>query len=388
MTSYATDPGASSMTPPDPSGFGPDVSGPDREAGLWTVDVLNASISMRGLSDAEMHELDRCWQRCNPRRGGESETVATRQGELSWRQQQEDIVSMLTLAGINSAAGERLMFHAGGISDPETGRSLALVAKSGTGKTTAVRNLAQHFGYLSDETIAIDPGSLRILPYPKPLSVLGQDGNRPKRQYSPDELGLLPAASHPVLGKIAVLNRVPGTAEALAEPLDTTAALRLLVPDSSSLSRLERGLVALLEVLERTGGAVRISYGENTQLTPLVPELLRQGPIANPDGRDWTPADLTVDGPQRPGPGAGRLRRIVPDDAIWLGDSAAILNAERLDVISGIGATIWAAARTWTDQEQLHEAVVAAHGPHPDSAALAADAVASLLEARLLVRCA
>ncbi|MDN5668143.1 MAG: ATP-binding protein [Renibacterium salmoninarum] len=366
----------------------PDAPMQDREADLWTVEVLGASISFSGFSDLEMAELDRCWHRCNPRRGGRSAAVFARHSGISWRQQHEDIVSLLTLAGINSVAGRRLMFHAGGISDPESGRSLALVAKSGTGKTTAIRNLARQFGYLSDETIAIDPASLQILPYPKPLSVLGPDGKRPKQQYSPEELALSEAHPDPVLHRIVLLHRVPGTDEPLVEPLGTAEALGLLVPDSSSLSRLDRGLVALAEVLTRTGGAIRVTYAENTQLTPLVPELLRQDLDLAGSARDWTPVDLTVAGAPGSGHGGQLLRRVVPDDAIRLGESLAVLNGERFDVVSGIGAAIWTSARSWRTEQQLHAAVLAEYGAHPESERLVAEAVGSLQAAGLLLRSA
>lgn len=386
MTMHPTDPPAASTASREISSLMPGAPLHERAPDLWTVDVFETSISFDGLSNAEMVELDRCWQRCNPRRGGKSAAVVARQNDTSWQQQHEDIVSMLTLAGINSAAGSRLMFHAGGISDPESGRSLALVAKSGTGKTTAVRNLAQQFGYLSDETIAIDPESLQILPYPKPLSILGPDGRRPKRQHSPEELNLLQAGPDPILHKIAILHRVPGSTDLQTEPLGTAEALQLLVPDSSSISRLERGLVVLAEVLERTGGAVRITYAENAQLAPLVPELLGQEP-ANA-GQDWTPEDLTTDSARARTAGSRKLLRTVPDDALWLADSLAILSAERLDFVSGIGAAIWASARNWSTQEQLHRAVVAAHGAHPASETLVAEAIDSLLAAGMLLRSA
>lgn len=383
MTAYPSDPPTAIGVPREISQLTPEAPWQERAADLWTVDVLSTSVSISGLSDAEIADLDRCWQRCNPRRGGKSVAVVARRTGISWRQQQEDIVSMLTLAGINTAAGSRLMFHAGGISD-STGRALALVAKSGTGKTTAVRNLAQRFSYLSDETIAIDPESLSIAPYPKPLSVLGPDGKRPKQQHSPEELGLLETPPGAILHKIAVLDRQPGCASVQQRHLDISEALQLLVPDSSSLSRLERGLVTLVNVLERTGGAVRITYGENTQLTALVPELLGEDHPASEPRKGWAPADLTVREDSKPNDGIRRVRRIVPDDALWLEDSLAILNAERLDFVSGIGAVIWDTARTWLSHEELHRVVVAAHGAHPKSTTLVADAIQSLSAARLV----
>jgi len=48
------------------------------------------------------------------------------------------------------------MLHAGGLCNPETGASVVYVAPSRTGKTTLTLSLSGRFGYLSDETIALD----------------------------------------------------------------------------------------------------------------------------------------------------------------------------------------------------------------------------------------
>ena len=85
------------------------------------------------------------------------------------------------------------------------GAAVLLAAASGTGKTTATRRLGPHYAYLTDETAIVDPEDLSLVPYPKPLSLL-QDGRRPKRQVSPDELGLGPAVPA-VLRRVAVLDR-------------------------------------------------------------------------------------------------------------------------------------------------------------------------------------
>ena len=76
---------------------------------------------------------------------------------------------------------------------------LALVGPSGTGKTTATRLLATRLGYVSDETVSIDPDGT-VAPHPKPLSVVARPtaGRGDKQQLSPDDLGL--AARPPTTG--------------------------------------------------------------------------------------------------------------------------------------------------------------------------------------------
>lgn len=363
----------------------------------WTVDAFGTRVSVANLSSAEMDDLDRHWRRCRPRRDSAAEAastpVFTRRGEIPWSWQEGDIVSQVTLSGIAGAAGKLMMFHAGGVSDPGSGRSIALVAASGTGKTTAVHALARSLGYLSDETVAVDPDSLTIRPYPKPLSLLGPDGRRPKSQHSPDDLGLLPAPVNPRLHRIAMLRRHPDASGVRIERLPLLEALQELAPQSSSLFRLERGVVALARILDRTGGLLRIEYRESSELIGPVTNLLHNiedsislGSGISEDG--WQPVDFQVDAVQIDAvemAGSGRLLRARADDALLVGDLLAVLAGERLHFLSGLGITVWDACSSWRSPEELHALTLEKHGPHPRSATLTAEATHCLLEAGLLV---
>ena len=66
------------------------------------------------------------------------------------------LTTQVTMAALKATAGLRVNLHAGGVAD-ERHRVLALVAPSGTGKTTATLALAKRLGYVSDETVSIDP---------------------------------------------------------------------------------------------------------------------------------------------------------------------------------------------------------------------------------------
>ena len=59
-----------------------------------------------------------------------------------------------------------MSLHAAGLADRD-GRALALVAASGTGKTTAARTLGGTLGYLSDETVSSAADSTSF-PTPSP----------------------------------------------------------------------------------------------------------------------------------------------------------------------------------------------------------------------------
>jgi len=151
-----------------------------------TVDLGNSAV--------DQGEFDRVWSRCAAPRATAAETALT----LSPDSGLESATQQITQALIAARAGSLLMFHAGGVADPATGRSLVFVAPGGTGKSTLTRALAAEYGYLSDETIGIEPGTWAVRPYPKPVT-LAPDGRPAERAtHAPDELGLghAPEAAH------------------------------------------------------------------------------------------------------------------------------------------------------------------------------------------------
>ena len=257
--------------PPDPS------AAPVREA-LRIGAGLDA-VTVSGLTGAERDELLRSWARCGVEsvelEGGADarrETEAAR----SWMQWHEDLVFLATSRAIGAGRGTHLMFHAACLAAPDTGAAIALAAASGTGKTTATRRLGPHYAYLTDETAIVDPADRSVTPYPKPLSVLEPGGSRPKTQRGPDELGLGPTRANAVLARIAVLDRVREAAApvpARAEPMDVVTALQHLVPQTSSLSLLPRGLVALCTLLDALGGVRALQVRG-----PRPPEVDRSAP--------------------------------------------------------------------------------------------------------------
>lgn len=177
---------------------------------------------------------------------------------------------------IAAQTGRLLMFHAGAVSHPATGASVVFVAPSGTGKTTLSRHLGRTHGYLTDETVGIEPATGRLHPYPKPLSIApAHDDRWRKVETSPDALGLLPAHPTPWVARVVLLTREhhPG-APAHAEELGTLDAVAALIPETSALNRLPRPLHTVADLLDRTGPLVRLTYREASDLVPLVSALL------------------------------------------------------------------------------------------------------------------
>lgn len=311
--------------------------------------------------DAESLQATRTvWNRCLQNEDGLDEFKITPvQLRHHWKQsahiepgRSDALVQDVTATAIRSGIGRRIMFHAAGLSDPDTGRTVALVAPSGTGKTTAVATLGQVFGYVTDETVIIDPATLAITPFPKPLSVLGPSGKRPKTLFSPDELGLLATPENPYLGAVVVLERDPRhTGDPQLQSLPLIEALGQLVPQTSSLSALDRGLVRLARTLDQTGGCHLLRYREISDASEVLRQLLQAAP--EPAVNQWDPVELSLDSAQVPSLGGSvspapnaspTVRRAAVDDAITVGpDSMAVLVDDAFTVLRGLGPVLWEA---------------------------------------------
>lgn len=180
------------------------------------------------------------------------------------------LAGAVTVRAIDQRAGEVIMLHAAGLAMPD-GRVVAFVAPSGTGKTTLSRTLGPHYGYVSDETVVIDPDGT-VTAYPKPLSVI-RSGHRLKRQISPDAEGLLPAPANLRLGRIVLLNRQPDAGVPLVEDVPLLTGIAELSAQVSYLPRLAEPLRSVAKAIESTGGLVRVTYAEASDLVDLVPAL-------------------------------------------------------------------------------------------------------------------
>lgn len=286
------------------------------------------------------------------------------------------LTSQVTAHAIEVLAGRTLMFHAAGLSD-DSGRVVALVAPSGSGKTTAARALASDgWGYVTDETVAVDD-ERRVLAYPKPLSVV-IDRDRPahKTQHSPDELGLGSCPGELTLVRIAILDRVldvPSPPSFAWIPM--LDGILELIPQISALPSLDRPLQSLCQLLESCGLA-RLTYSDAKVTGPVLHGLI-DAPLPK---LDWAPLPVTV----LPADVDAHYSQAAVRDAVRI-DDEALLMVDRTPVrLSGLGLTLWEGCAAGASRDQLWQDAIAVHGPHPRAAELVSTILTEMADAGVL----
>ena len=374
-----------------------------------TLDLTVMSLPVRLELAAVDTEVERAvrgaWSRCLAPEPIVHPVITVRFPDAGHRSPGEllsEISTRVTLEAIIRWRGHRLLFHAAGLADPDTGRTSILVAASGTGKTTAARTLGTSLAYLGDETMCVDPEDLGVAAYPKPLSVPLRNGH-PKRQVSPDEVGLLPQSRPARLHHVLLLDRDPhGPPGEVGPPLPLSEALSRLAPNISALPSLPAPLSTLIDVLRRVGGARLVRYRDirtvRTLLTtltasPAVPCADRSplrswrapAPADAPDARDVAPPPSGDDDAAPPprvrcAPWVEAVEN--PEDP----EQLIILLAERLVVVGGLAPAVWHACREQGERElgELVTAVVAAHGENPRATSVVARRVRDLVAAGVL----
>lgn len=272
-------------------------------------------------------------------------------------------LSMLSTDVTTTALAQRRgdavwMLHAAGVAD-ESGHVVVLSAPSGTGKTTAARHLSQRYAYVSDETVAVAADGA-VDPYRKPLSII-EEGSAHKAQVALSKLDggrALPPILRVV--KIVVLDRSPEAPEQpVLDDLEVAKALELLGPQTSYLSDGEAPLQRIDALLGATGGAVRLRYREVGSIDGVIDALMHTEVRTVPSVVARAPAPVSAS------TRGGGYRRADIVDALALGSRTAVLRRKptggQVDVLDGIGPTLWEVAPGRT-LDEIVDAVVAVHG--------------------------
>ena len=282
----------------------------------------------------------------------------------------------VTLAALHRRRGSMLMFHAAGIAAPD-GRVVAFVGPSGRGKTTITRVLAQRYGYVSDETVAVDE-ERGVFPYRKPLSLV-RDG-QPKRQVAASSIGLqaLPESELRLVA-LVVLDRVDRQVEPRVERVRLVDVLDEIVAQMSYLPELDRPLQRVADLAQSLGGLMRLTYTEASSVLPVVEEVL-DGRIPRSDEAVVRPSL-----PVRESESAIGIGEV--DDAIDDGEAVLVLADRTVRVLGGIAPEIWRGVVAGLSREEIGDAVVGRDGEPPDGdiGELVDAAIDDLIAAGLLV---
>lgn len=384
-----------------------------RNSDLLCVDVLGTRFAIRWgrlVTEEQQHRVAAAWARCAgegvpvippvPMEPTESlpftasvscvhqacdgGTFALR--AASFEALAENLASRLTVTAILANAGTLIMLHACGVASPVTGGVVALVAPSGTGKTTAASVLARTYGYVTDETVAIGPDG-EVIPYPKPLSVK-QWPDAPKRQVGPDELGLQQAPSRTYIQAIVLLDRVDlplrgdeQDRQALVlRRLPLADGLLALIPELSSQAEMDEPLQSLCRLMDRVGGIWQVTYSEADDLPQALEPLFR----------DSRPASTAWDAPGVETPAGsipdGWVRRVAPRDAVRVDGDLLVMLDSQIVRLGGVGPAIWEAAAGAVPLEQLADNVGRVHGRHQGYRTAVETAAEQLVGATVLER--
>lgn len=286
-----------------------------------------------------------------------------------------DLSTQVTLAALDALRGTRLLLHAAGVAAPD-GRVLAMVGPSGRGKTTASRHAATKYGYVSDESVAVD-SVLTVWPYRKPLSVI-VEGEQFKQQIAPSDLGLLPLPPAPLqLVGITLLERDPDTDAPGIFSVDLIDAICEMTPQISYLPELPSPLQYVAGIIDRIGGVTRLIYRDATELPAVVADMFAAAP---PAAQRWSSA------PEASTSGAWRCAPV--EDAILVEGRACILREGVVTALDHRGCLVWTMCRRGANAREITDAAVAAFGEPADgdAAALIAQTIDELVGHGLLER--
>lgn len=354
---------------------------PPKPTGPYLVRIraLETVFLLRSTDAATYESLREEWGRClasGPPRDSDK-VIDLAEFQPFWGDRLGQVLaSLLTTQAIDDLAGRRIMLHAAGLAD-ESGAVIALVAPSGTGKTTATRALTtQAFGYVTDETVAIGD-DLTVVAYPKPLSV-ADDPATPavKSQHSPDSLGLKPAPAVLRLARIVLLNRVHGPR---VEPSLTECALLeavwALMPEISAFTSLATPLQQLCDLVGKCG-VWRLTYSEIETAGDLL-DGLQQTSVPPVEWEALEPYAAPADP-------AGFVRGHYLD-AVRIEDQAVVLLDFAPVRLSPLALTLWRRCGAGATESELVDAAVAEHGPHPGSGDVVRQLLTTMAESGVLL---
>ena len=335
------------------------------------LEILGTHFRVRTRWAATRAALAQQWRRCLSSQHPDAIAVDAADAEPFPDRDGYRLASQLTLRAIELAIGSRLMFHAAGLATDD-GEVIALIAPSGTGKTTAALTLCREsFGYVTDETVSVGvDGEPDVLPYPKPLSIVGEgEPGASKSQHGPDELGLRPTAAPLTLSRLVLLDRREELTEPSLTPVALIDGMIEAAQQISALARLRDPLQVLCRTAEHCHGIFRLSYDDISATGDVLSALVSAPPER--DAEPWWPW-----------PPEGRPEHWT--DAVRVGPEALVLLGAVPVRLGPVGCTALEVLLRGGDEAEALAAATQMYGPHPQAPALVAAAIATIRDTGLL----
>lgn len=251
----------------------------------------------------------------------------------------------VTRVVISQLIGRSVLLHAAAVDMEGLGVVIA-VGPSGAGKSTAATALGKSGGYLTDELVVLDPESLRVEAYPKPVSRGGSPGARGgKQDVDLGQLGLHPRRRGGAPAQVLFLNRLGPessmNADSALRRVEHREALSRLIGQSSSMWRVPEALSVLSRLLDSVDGAIEVTYRDAQEIEGLLRAAL--------------PARLQTPWVHLPPRDDGQTASVLPaergyaiaaySDAINIEDSVVVLMNRRAVLLQGVGALAWSVLR-------------------------------------------
>lgn len=213
-----------------------------------------------------------------------------RRGFTSIGQAVGTLISNINLAALAAAEGN-LLAHAGAVCGPD-GKVAVICGASGSGKSTLTARLVESgLAYLTDETTCIDPHTLRVTPFRKPLSVkpgaqpvlahLRRDAGSSAARFTDEtwlvpitNLGGAPLPAVPLLPRVLIFPEYAADVPLRVERLTPGEAAFTLGGNCSRLRSVRGGPLAALARLVGHAAAYRIVHSDAADAAQEVRALL------------------------------------------------------------------------------------------------------------------
>jgi Coenzyme PQQ synthesis protein D (PqqD) len=302
-------------------------------------------------------------------------------------------VAQATLDFIEARRGQ-LLLHAGGAATSD-GRTIVVHGASGAGKTTLTAALVtQGLAYVTDETVCVDPDTLAIEPFLKPLTVKpgshellahlqpAEDevsegsGNW---QLPPERLGGPSLPDAPLRPALIAFPDVDAERNDVdVEPVTPARAAFVLGEQSSALWAIEPRPLAALARLVLSVPAYQVTYSHAFDAARVIVDSL----LPQTAAKHLEPIATT---PEPAPAGTAGPRRAENVDWIVLEGEAVLFDGQHLHHLDGPGTAVWLSLDGEMTLAQIAGDLAAHYGADSNEILLDVEDLVRVLASRALV---